>query len=320
MLESKTPDVSIVVPCRNEIRHIRAFLDCLFHQELGAIEVEVLIADGMSDDGTRGVLAEFETKCPSFRVMDNPERIISTGTNRAIREARGEIIVRMDVHTLYAPDYVRTCVEVLKETGAGNVGGPALTRVDGWLAKAIALAFHTPFASGGATYRDPRYEGPTASVSYGCFRKSTLDLVGLYDEELVCGQDADLNFRIASLGWTVWQSPKIISWYTPRNNLSSLCRQHFQYGFWKFRILRKHRKIFSWRSIVPSSCLLGGVALLLCALVASVSGSVTWRDVFLAVLLALVDLYFIASFAAAFFVARRHGWQLLLILPVVFAA
>lgn len=136
--------VSVVVPCRNESRYIRAFLESVFCQELGGIEMEVLIADGMSSDGTREVLAEFEKKLPALRILDNPEKIVSTACNRAIREARGEIIIRMDVHTLYAPNYVRSCVEVLQEAGAGNVGGPALTRADGYVARGhCACLSHT---------------------------------------------------------------------------------------------------------------------------------------------------------------------------------
>ena len=208
MPQSQTIHVSVVVPCRNEIRHIRAFLDSVLRQELGRIEMEVLIADGMSDDGTRLVLDEFERRFAAIRVLDNPEKIVSTALNRAIREARGEIIIRMDAHTTYAPDYVRSCVEVLHETNADNVGGPALTRADGYIAQAIALAFHTPFASGGAKFRDPRYEGPVDTVTYGCWRKSTLERIGLFDEKLVRGQDYELNVRILSCGGTVWQSPK----------------------------------------------------------------------------------------------------------------
>src|ERR1017187_6033480 len=94
---------SVIVPCRNEIKHIGRFLDCISRQELRGFEIEVLIADGMSDDGSRKVL---EARNPTVRVIDNPEMIVSTGLNRAIREARGEIIIRMDVHTEYAPDYI----------------------------------------------------------------------------------------------------------------------------------------------------------------------------------------------------------------------
>jgi succinoglycan biosynthesis protein ExoA len=320
MPQSPSVQVSIVVPCRNEIRHIRAFLDSVFLQELDGIEMEVLIADGMSDDETKLVLSEFERKFVALRVIDNPEKIVSTGLNRAIREARGEIIIRMDVHTLYAPDYVRSCVEVLTETQADNVGGPALTRADGYMARAIAYAFHTPFASGGARFRDPRYEGPVDTVPYGCWLKSTLERIGLFDEKLVRSQDDELNVRLVSRGGIVWQSPRIVSWYRPRTSLSSLFWQYFQYGFWKVAVIRKHSRLASWRNPVPAACLLAGVALLFFAAIASLAGSNFWKNVFLAEWAILVGLYLVATLAFAFSVARREGWSFLLSLPIVFAA
>lgn len=319
MPQSEAVRVSVVVPCRNEIRHIRAFLDSLFRQELGEIDMEILIADGMSDDGTRLVLAEMETKVAGLRVIDNPEEIVSTGLNRAIREARGEIILRMDAHTLYAPDYVRACVEVLQETQADNVGGPALTRAEGHIPRAIAHAFQTPFARGGAKFRDARYEGPADTVVYGCWRKSTLERVGMFDEKQVRSQDYELNTRIISRGGTVWQSPRITSWYRPRASLSSLFWQYFQYGFWKVAVIRKHRGLASPRNFAPGSCLLAGAGLLLGACGARLGGSPAWENAFLGVLLALAGLYFLASFASAFSVAKREGWSFLPCLPVVFA-
>src|ERR1700693_2534017 len=115
MLNSKRIQVSIVIPCRNEVRFIRGFLDSIVHQDVAEMNVEVLIADGMSNDGTRQVLKEYERTFPALRVMDNPGKIASTGLNAAIREARGEVIIRMDAHTDYAPDYIRNCVRILNE-------------------------------------------------------------------------------------------------------------------------------------------------------------------------------------------------------------
>ena len=154
-------------------------------------------------------------------VLDNPEKIASTGLNRAIRKARGEIIIRMDAHSTYPADYVRSCVEVLNETHADNVGGPALTRADGYIAQAIALAFHMPFATGGAKFRNPRYQGPVDTLMYGCWRKSTLERIGMFDEKLVRAQDCELNARLLPGGGTSRQSPKITSWYRPRASLSA---------------------------------------------------------------------------------------------------
>lgn len=319
MQQSQEVHVSVVVPCRNEIRHIRAFLDSVFRQELGQIEMEVLVADGMSDDGTRLVLGEFERRFSALKVLDNPEEIASTGLNRAIREARGEIIIRMDAHTIYAQDYVRSCVDVLNETNADNVGGPALTRADGYMAQAIAHAFHTPFASGGAKFRDPGYEGPVDTVPYGCWRKSTLERIGMFDEKQVRSQDDELNRRLVSYGGKIWQSPRIVSWYQPRTSLSGLFRQYFQYGFWKVAVIRKHHRPAARRNLVPGLCLFAGIVLLLCAAGASLDRSAWWRNFFLVAWLGFVGLYFIASFASACLVAKRKGWIFLPSLPVVFA-
>jgi succinoglycan biosynthesis protein ExoA len=311
--------VSVIVPCRNEIRHIRSFLDSVFSQELGQIRMEVLIADGQSDDGTRLVLHEFERIFASLRVIENPEKIASTGLNRAIREAEGEIIIRMDAHTQYAPNYVRTCVEVLNETRADNVGGPALTRAEGYMAEAIAYAFHAPFASGGAKFRNPGYEGPTDTVPYGCWRKSTLDRIGLFDETLVRGQDYELNARIVSGGGTVWQSPKITFWYQPRARLSGLFTQYFQYGYWKFAVVRKHGWRATWRNFVPGTCLLTGILSVLCIAAASLGGFARLRTEFLDASFALAGIYLTASFVSAFLIAKREGWRYLPCMPVVFA-
>jgi succinoglycan biosynthesis protein ExoA len=320
-MESTEPlQISVIVSCRNEIRHIRSFLGCLFRQDLRGLEMEVLIADGMSEDGTREVLDEYDKNGTVLRVIDNPEKIASTGLNYAIWEAKGEIILRMDAHSIYAPDYLRTCVEVLQETNADNVGGPALTRAEGYIPEAIAHAFHVPFAVGGAKFRDPRYEGPTSTVPYGCWRKSTLDAVGLFDPGLVRGQDDELNFRIRSSGGTVWQSPKIVSWYHPRASLSALFRQFFQNGFWKVAAVRKHRRPASLRNLVPVSALLAGILLILCAEAAGILRMGSLRSGLLAVFLVLAGLYLSASFASAFSVARHAGWKFLPVFPLVFAA
>jgi glycosyltransferase involved in cell wall biosynthesis len=311
--------VSVIVPSRNEIRHIRAFLDSVFCQDLGEIKMEVLVADGMSNDGTRLVLDEYKKRFAALRVLDNREQIVSAGLNRAVRAARGEIILRMDAHSLYAQDYVRSCVDVLNETNADNVGGPALTRADGYLAQAIAHAYRAPFARGSVKFRDPRYEGPVDTVTYGCWRKSTLERIGMFDENLVRSQDYELNMRIISHGGTVWRSPRIISWYWPRASVSGLFWQYFQYGFWKVAVIRKHRGLASGRNLVPGLCLLAGVILLLCAAIAGFTGLAQWQNAFFDVWVALAGMYFIASFASAYSVAKREGWSFLPCLPIVFA-
>jgi len=311
--------VTVVVPCRNEIRHIRKFLDSVVGQQVTEVDLEILVADGMSGDGTREILAEYQRECPALRVIDNPQKIVSTGLNAAIREARGEIIVRMDAHTEYATDYIQCCVQVMRETDAENVGGPALTRADGYLAQAIAHGFHSRFASGGAKFHNARYEGIVDTVTYGCWKKSTLFQLGLFDEDLYRSQDDELNMRIRSSGGKIWQSPRIVSWYRPRSTLGALSRQYFQYGFWKVAVIRKHGKPASLRNLVPGASLLASLILLLGILGAALAGSSRWELEFLTILSLFTGLYFAISLTAAFLVARRRGWRFLPVLPPVFA-
>ena len=120
---------------------------------------KIIVADGMSDDGTRELLARLAATESRLRVIDNPARIIPAGLNAAIRVARGRIIVRMDAHTEYAPDYLHHCVAVLSETGADNVGGPSIAEGKGLAGRAVAAAFRAPFAVGGAHGHDPNTEG-----------------------------------------------------------------------------------------------------------------------------------------------------------------
>ena len=319
MTGSESIQVSVVVPCRNEIRFIRAFLDSLTRQDAAGMRIEILIADGMSDDGTRQVLEEYESAFLDLRIIDNPEKIASTGLNAAIRAVKGEIIIRMDAHTEYAPDYIRNCVQILNETGADNVGGPALTRANGYMARAIALAYHTGFACGGARFHEARYEGYVDTVPYGCWRKSTFDRIGSFDETLDRNQDDELNLRIISQGGKIWQSPRIVSWYRPRTTLRSVFRQYFQYGFWKVAVIRKHHKLASWRHVIPGASLACGMALVCGSMVAKLSRASRLSETLLIPFGLLMGLYGIASLGAAAYAAAKNGWRYLPILPAVFA-
>ncbi|MBZ5596308.1 MAG: glycosyltransferase family 2 protein [Acidobacteriia bacterium] len=311
--------VSVVVPCRNEARHIRPFLDSLCHQKLDGVEWEVIIADGMSDDGTREVLDGYRRHQGRLRMIDNPGRIVSSGLNAAIRAARGDVIVRMDAHTEYAPDYIRRCLEVLERTGADNVGGPPRVKADTFLLRALGAAYHSPFAVGGSRSHDINYEGYVDSVFYGCWRKSTLLRLGLFDEALVRNQDDELNLRLTRFGGKVWQSPGIVSWYRPRTTFASLFRQYLQYGFWKVAVIRKHGRPASWRHLVPGAFVLVHFALLLSVSLAAISGQHALLRFSATAWVCSAGLYALACLAGALVGARRSAWAVFPVLPLLFA-
>ena len=144
--------VSIVVPCFNEADHIEGFLRDMLRQENGGWTVEIIVADGLSTDGTREVIGTLAAEYPEVRLIDNPSRFVPHGLNQAIREANGDIIIRADVHTRYASDYVKECLQALIRSGADNVGGPARTEPTTAAQHAIALAYNSPYSVGGARF------------------------------------------------------------------------------------------------------------------------------------------------------------------------
>ena len=309
--------ISVIVPCRNEKSHISEFLHTLFFaQELEpSWRLEVLVADGLSDDGTRDILQQYA----AVRVIDNPDRIVSTGLNAAIAAAKGDIIVRMDVHTTYAPDYIRQCVNVLQETGADNVGGPWVAKGRGLLGNAIAAAFQSRFCSGGGKAHDPGYEGEVDTVYLGCWSRSAFDKAGFFDPDLVRNQDDEFNFRLRRLGGRIWQSTRIKSAYEPRNTLAALFRQYLQYGFWKVAVIRKHRSLAAWRHLVPallvSSILIWMVAFALAAALRLHQAAMATG----AALETELAVYALACVAAAARFARTVDPRVLLLVPGVMA-
>jgi glycosyltransferase involved in cell wall biosynthesis len=309
-MPSDLPNVSVVVPCRNERDYIESFLGSLARQKVDGLRVEFLIADGMSEDGTRAIL-EKAVRCDArFRLIDNPGRIVSTGLNAAIRAARGEIIVRMDVHTEYATDYLEQCVAVLESAGADNVGGAWRGRGRSYLQTAIALAFQSWFSCGGAASHNLDWDGPVDSVYLGCWRKATLLRVGLFDEELVRNQDDELNLRLVRGGGKVWQSSAIRSWYYPRASWRALFSQYAQYGYWKVRVIQKHKVPASLRHLVPGAFV---AALLALAVHAPFILWARWA------LLGLGGVYLAANLTACIGVCfRAQSFIYLPVMPAVF--
>jgi glycosyltransferase involved in cell wall biosynthesis len=307
---NRQPAVSIVVPCRNEKDQIETAIRSILAQEPPSGGFEVIVADGMSDDGTRSILSKLVKENSHLRIVDNPDRIVSTGLNAAIHEARGAVIIRMDAHTVYASDYVRNCLEVLQTTGADNVGGPWVAKGTGTIGRAIAAAFQSPFSFGDRRGHNPNYEGIVDTVYLGCWPRHVFDRVGLFDEELVRNQDDEFNLRLTRAGGKIWQSPLIRSWYRPRSSLMALFRQYVQYGYWKVRVIQKHRIPASVRHVVAAGFVLSLILLFLASLrwPLAVQGS-----------LLLVGAYAACNITASFFAAGRDGWRLLPILPVVFA-
>lgn len=284
------PLVSIIIPCRNEVRFIERCLDSVLATDYPKDRLEVLVIDGLSDDGTREILARLAARQPIIRVLDNPKRITPAALNIGVRAARGAIIMRMDAHATYAPNYISECVRALQTTPADNVGGRwvIVPRNEGLLPKAIAHALSHWFGVGGARYRLPTVEARWVdTVPYFCCSREVFEQVGLFNEALARGQDMEFSLRLRRHGLRTLLLPTVQSYYYARSDLVSYCRHNWTNGVWAvLPFAHAEHMPVAWRHLVPLGFVLGvgGSALLglrwrlarrLCALQLAAYGAVS---------------------------------------------
>jgi succinoglycan biosynthesis protein ExoA len=260
---AQPPMVTIAMPAYNEEHYIEACIASVQAQDFPRDRIEILIGDGRSTDRTREIVDRLAVSDPRIRLIDNPDRLQAAGLNRMIREARGDVIVRMDVHCEYAPSYVRACVETLERTGADNVGGAQRARAKSFFQKALCAALNSPLGVGGARYRSVDQEGYVDTVFLGAFRRRVFETVGLYDPNAITNEDAELNQRLIATGGKVYLSPEIEVYYYPRDSFKTLAKQYYKYGRGRARTLLKLGRFLGVRPMVPFLMVVGGAVLIL---------------------------------------------------------
>jgi succinoglycan biosynthesis protein ExoA len=250
-----SPFVSIIVPCYNEETTIRHLLDSVLAQTYPRAQMELVVSDGMSTDHTKEAIAAFQKEHVDLAVcvVDNSARTIPSGLNQAIRESRGEIIVRLDAHCMPIPEYVERCVAAHESNKGDNVGGVWEIRAgaDTWIAKSISFAAAHPLGVGDAMYRLNAKAGAVDTVPFGSFRRSLINRIGAFDETLLSNEDYEFNTRVRESGGTVWLDPSIRSVYFSRSTLGKLASQYWRYGFWKFKMLKRYPHTLRWRQALP---------------------------------------------------------------------
>ncbi len=259
--------VSVIIPCRNEEKTIQLVLDAIYGQTYPREWMQVVIADGFSEDRTREKIADFKTAHPDLDVLvvDNFQRVIPAGLNAAIKASRGDVIVRMDAHSIPNPDYVALCVDALERNVAQNVGGVWNIQPgkNSWMARSIAAAAGNPLAVGDAHYRFTDKAAYVDTVPYGSYKRELFEEIGLFDETLLANEDYELNTRILQSGGKIWLDPKIRCTYFARSNLPALMKQYYGYGFWKMQMLKRYPETLRWRQALPPAFVLGLLVTLL---------------------------------------------------------
>ena len=304
------PRVSVLLPVRNEASFIERSVRSVLAQDYPAERMEIIVIDGQSDDGTCQIVAALMAEHQNLRLIDNPGRIVATGLNLGVIEAAGEIIVRVDGHCEIASDYVRRCVEHIRQ-GADGVGGSVQTIGQTPLAQVIAVAMSSKFGVGDSAFRTLTGRTMLAdTVPFPAYTRTIIDKAGPYDTELVRNQDDEYNYRLRKMGARILLAGDVQSRYYSRSSLRSLWRQYRQYGYWKVRVLQKHPFQMSARQFVPP-LFVAAVIAAACAAPFSLAGRIT--------LLAILSAYGVANLAAVVTVARRRDVPRPAILPLAFA-
>lgn len=299
------PYVSIVLPIRNEQHYIIRCLDSILDNDYPHDKYEILVVDGMSTDQSREIVQTYSDRYSNVKLLDNPKKIRVTANNIGIRAAKGEIIVSMDAHTLYAYDYIRQCVERLQSTGAANVGGHQAAVGEDYTTQGIALAVSSPFGIGDAEFRYLYREKWVDTVYLGTWYKKTLEAVGLFNEN--CGRvgDYELNYRIRKKGGKILLSPKIKCQYFVRGSLLKLAKQYFTNGIWRLFIIVTHPDSIRWRHLAPPLLIIW----LLLSLIFLIFGINIWWIP--------IGLYILSTIAASLYIALSRGIQFFLILTPI---
>ncbi|MBW6466001.1 MAG: glycosyltransferase family 2 protein [Brevefilum sp.] len=292
---------SIIIPCYNERPTIHLLLDALYGQSYPRHEMEVVIADGGSTDGTPGAIDEWRVEHPDLavRVVENPARSIPAALNIAILASSGEVIVRLDAHSKPDRYYVERAVTAVAEGRGQNVGGvwDIQPSNDGWMARSIAAAAGHPIGVGDARYRFSDQAAYVDTVPFGAFKRSILDQVGMFDETLLTNEDYEFNARIRQAGGKIWFDPQIRSVYFARETLGALARQYWRYGYWKVQMLRRYPRTIRWRQALPP---LFVAALILLTLLSPLFRGALW------VLMGVLGAYSLVLFLAGVHLAIRH--------------
>lgn len=252
------PGVSVIMTVLNEEQHVRSAVEAVLAQDYPGT-LEVILALGPSGDATDEIAAELATEDERVTTVSNPAGATPIGLNRAIKEARHDIIVRVDGHSVLPPDYVSTAVEVLEQTDADNVGGCMDAEGTTPFERAVARATNSWLGVGGARFHVGGAAGPAQTVYLGSFRRSTLERLGGYDETMLRAQDWELNYRIRKSGGTVWFTPKMRVSYRPRPTIRKLAKQYFQTGQWRRAVVRRHPETASLRYLAPPLAVVGVV-------------------------------------------------------------
>jgi succinoglycan biosynthesis protein ExoA len=254
-LDIDDPVVTVVVPMHNELGWIDACLEGFSAQTWPLSLLDLVVVDGMSDDGSRDVVDAWTQRCDWVRVVENPHRKAAAAFNIGVTEAKGDVVCLFSAHGVPDATYVECSVAVLRETGVAGVGGDYRHEGLDPAANAIGNAMVSPFGMG-SPHRFVRERAVVDTISHPAYLRLAMEEVGAFDEGLERNSDYEFNYRVRAAGGQLLFDPSIGSVYRPRGSLFNLGRQFWWYGRWKARVARRHPRSVRPRHLVAPGAVL----------------------------------------------------------------
>lgn len=253
------PFLSIVIPVRNEQKHIAGLLKQILSQDYPQDKLEILVIDGKSSDNTKEIVGDFAKRYPSLRLLDNPKILSSSARNLGAREAKGDIVVYIDGHC-QIPDQklLKNIVSCFEKSGADCLGrSQPLIPGDRIMTDAITLARTSALGHNPESFIHSDFEGLIDPTSCGAiYKKEVFQKVGFFDENFDACEDVEFNLRVKQAGLKCYLSPAFAVRYYPRESLGSLFRQMLRYGRGRYQLFRKHPPTWSFFTLLPGLYLL----------------------------------------------------------------
>lgn len=254
--------VSAVIPCRNEIKAIEATVRALL--ATNHPKIEVLVVDGMSEDGTRDVVKKLMQEDPRVRLVDNPKKLTPYAFNLGVVNARGEFVQIVGSRNVLDPNYIPLLLEALKlSPEVACAGGDYQHVYDSAAGRMISLAMESKFGMGFGNYRTMEADTYVDTVGIPLYHRQIFEKIGMFDEMLTRNQDDEFNFRVRQMGFKIMYVHSAKATYLVRGSLKKAFHQFFQYGYFKVFVNRKHKAVTTGRQMVPAMFLAALVLLTL---------------------------------------------------------
>ena len=299
---TELPAVSVVLPVLNEELHLSNAVQSILSQDyLG--QLEIILALGPSRDKTDEIAHSLATKDSRISIVKNPSGRTASGLNLAINKSTNPVIVRVDAHSELQKNYISLAIEIMRSSGATNVGGIMGAEGKSSFEKTVASAMRSSLGVGASRFHTGGEVGFVDTVYLGVFLRSAVLAVGGFDERFIRAQDWELNFRLRQAGGKIFFDPRLHVTYRPRSSVRALAKQYFEYGRWRRVVSRRHQGTINYRYLAPPFALLG------------TSLSIMFSLFFNLIFIIPAAIYGIFLIAASLITGK--GWIEKLLLPIV---